>query len=96
MIKCSNNLKFVQFADDNKIYVSGPNIDNLVSSLNIELNCVDQWLIANKLSLNILKSKYTLISNRQPTHDLNISIRNNSFLRVNGNGNRSCLECDFQ
>lgn len=83
MIKCSDNLKFVQFADDTTIYISGSNIDNLVSSLNIELNCVDQWLIANKLSLNILKSKYMLISNRQPAHDLNISIRNNNLLRVN-------------
>ena len=66
MIKCSNNLKFVQFADDTTIYISGSNIDNLVSSLSIELNCVDLWLVANKLSLNILKSYYMVISNRQP------------------------------
>ena len=76
-------MKFVQFADDTTIYTSGLNIDNLVSSLNIELNCVGQWLIANKLSLNILKSKYMLIYNRQNTGNLNILIRNNNLIRAN-------------
>ena len=55
MPKCSNILEFYLFADDTNLHVflNNPNILNLETDFNIELEKVSQWLYANKLSLNI-------------------------------------------
>ena len=48
------------FADDANLFYSHQNINNLFSIVNSELECVNQWFKANKLSLNIKKTRYTL------------------------------------
>lgn len=55
MPKCSNILKFHLFADDTNLFLNNPNILNLETNLNVELEKVSQWLFAHKLSLNIEK-----------------------------------------
>ena len=62
MPKCSNILEFHLFADDTNLFLNNPNILNLETDLNIELEKVSQWLYANKLSLNIDKNKFCCIS----------------------------------
>ena len=54
MPKCSNILEFHLFADDTNLFLNNPNILNLETDLNIELEKVSRGLYANKLSLNIM------------------------------------------
>ena len=55
--KSSDLLSFYQFADDTSIFYSSNNLADTVSVLNMELTKVSDWLKANKLSLNIAKTK---------------------------------------
>ena len=49
MPKCSNTLEFHLFPDDTNLFFNNPNILNLETILNVELEKVTQWLFANKL-----------------------------------------------
>ena len=60
-LKYSNNLSF---ADDTTIILSAKNNNLLFQKGNKELENIDNWLIANKLSLNVKKTKYILFSSR--------------------------------
>lgn len=69
--------KSVLFADDTSLYKSSVNIKDLYCKMNIELNKLSDWFKANKLSLNVAKSNYILISN---VHD---RARHVHLLKVN-------------
>ena len=56
MPKCSNILEFHLFADETNLFLNNPNILNLETMLNVKLEKVSQWLLPNKLSLNIEKN----------------------------------------
>ena len=53
---CSSVLSFYLFADDTTIFFSHKNFQTLQQTINDELAHVSNWLIANKLSLNVGKS----------------------------------------
>ena len=55
--------KRILFADDTTIYKSSRDINELYESMNYELNILDDWFRANKLSLNVGKSNYMLFTN---------------------------------
>ena len=59
----SNLLSFVLFADDSNLFFSHKNPNTLVRTINTELKKVTQWIRANKLSLNLQKTKYMIFSN---------------------------------
>jgi hypothetical protein len=48
-----------------------------------EFEKVDDWLIVNKLSLNLLKTSFMVVSHSQIPNDLSISVRNHQLNRVN-------------
>ena len=50
----------VLFADDTNLFCSDNNISTLFETANQELNQIDDWFLANKLSLNVEKPKYML------------------------------------
>jgi len=52
-----NSLLNILFADDTTGLVRGPNITDLASVLNLELQKMGTWLRANKLSINASKTK---------------------------------------
>ena len=56
----STILKFILFADDTNIFLSDKDIKTLFCTLNSELKKVNQWLLYNRLTLNVDKTKYTL------------------------------------
>ena len=58
-LKYSNNLSF---ADDTTIILSAKNNNLLFRNRNKELDNIDNWLIANKLSLNVKKTKYIYLA----------------------------------
>ena len=77
---------FLMYADDTTLCCCIDNIDgnDKENVLNNELQHVNKWLTANKLSLNVNKTKYMLyFKHPKVTNDLNLSINNNYISRVN-------------
>ena len=75
----SKILKFVLFADDTNMLYSDANINNLNNVVNSELDKLNTWFIINKLSLNVSKTNYILVGNRQVHSDLDIKIHNDKM-----------------
>ena len=48
------------FADDTSIFLQNNDIKKLFDAVNKEIQLVEQWLIANRLSVNVSKTKYVL------------------------------------
>jgi len=73
--RCSNKLKFVHFADDTTIFYSADNVDEAVNEINVELIRVQDWMYANRLSLNANKTSAMVItdSNAQYASSVRIS-----------------------
>ncbi len=53
------------FADDTSVSYAADSVDELQNVLNSELKSLHNWLIANKLSLNIAKTEFMTIGSRQ-------------------------------
>ena len=75
------------FADDTNITFVAGTTSELESLINIELQNLNQWLQANRLSLNIAKTEFMIISSRQKqltnaNNHINIKIENNCIKRV--------------
>ena len=52
------------YADDTAIYCSSSSIIDIVLSLRIDLTSVNEWLRANKLTLNVSKTKYMFMGSK--------------------------------
>ena len=61
--KSSDVLSFILFAHDSNLFYSHANPITLFSTVNLELKRVVEWVKANKLSLNILKTNFMIFSN---------------------------------
>ena len=80
--KCSSNLvKLLLYADDIVVYISGKNVNNLITLLNNELILFNNWFIKNCLSLNTNKSNFIIFHSCRKVMDCNssLSINNISF-----------------
>lgn len=53
------------YADDTHLTYAGDCVDNLQLYLNLDLENVHNWLRANKLTLNVTKTKFMIIGSRQ-------------------------------
>jgi hypothetical protein len=60
IVKCSDILKFILFADDTNLFYSNRNFYVLEQEINVELSKLAIWFAANKLSLNATKSNYII------------------------------------
>ena len=73
------------FADDTSIFFQHKCLSELTSTANTQLENVNNWLIANKLSLNITKTNYIIFQTsryKQSTKQLNIILNNHALQRV--------------
>ena len=61
----SDKLKFYLFADNTNLLYADENLKSLESTVNTQIFRVYNWLIANKLSLNIKKSNFVIFKPRQ-------------------------------
>ena len=52
------------FADDTFLCAQNENISILENEVNTELQKVHEWLVANKLTLNVKKSKFMIVSKK--------------------------------
>ena len=50
----------ILFADDTNAFVTGKNVNELVKTMNEELEKITEWLHANKLSLNVAKTHFII------------------------------------
>ena len=81
---CSNEVEFILFADDTSIFFEHNDLDVLTCHLNDQLRNVSTWLKANKLSINVKKTKLMIFRSRQKTVPLRrqIIIENNVLEQV--------------
>ncbi len=74
------------YADDTALYTSAQTQIELVLNLRVELSTVDEWLKANRLTLNVKKTKYVIFGTRNKlehvTRDLNLEIGSEQIERV--------------
>ena len=76
-------LKNIQFADDTTLYMSGRNLSNLCQKVNQSLSNIDKWLISNRLSLNVSKTNFMILTHNDfNEEDADIKIRNVPLVRV--------------
>ena len=65
LVKCSNILKFVMYADDTCVYYSGADVNGNIGVMNRELMMVSNWMTSNGLTLNVNKCNYVLFRRKQ-------------------------------
>ena len=65
-------MRFVHFSDDTTFIASDGDINNVHATVNRELVGVDNWLKANRISLNVSKTSYMKISNKKNAIDIKI------------------------
>ena len=79
MANCSNILNFILFADDTTIIYSGKNVSEIFRQVNTELCKLQNWFVANKLSLNTSKTKYILFHKAGSSDDLPLRLPKNCY-----------------
>ena len=66
---CSNCTPIL-FAGDTNLFLNGTDIEHMQSILNTALAHISQWLIANKLSLNVKKTRYMFFLQRKGLQEM--------------------------
>ena len=70
------------FADDTFLCAQNTNFEKLESDVNFEIQKVHKWLESNKLTLNISKSQFMIISNsKNIPRNFSVSIKEESLIR---------------
>ena len=74
----ATNNDFHLFADDSNLFCSHKNLQSLEQSLNMQLRKFNQWLCANKLSLNIDKSNFVIFRPPQKKIEYTVKLQINN------------------
>ena len=77
----SEVFKFTLFADDTSLFYSHKNAHDAVEIINNELAKISEWLAANKLSLNVGKSKLIVFNNKKKIK-IDITLNSQSLKEV--------------
>jgi len=80
--KCVNNAKTRLFADDTNLFLTGKSILQLQSEANESLACLHNWFVANKLTLNVEKTCFTVFTNKKTVPDFSLTLNGKSICRV--------------
>ena len=86
MPNCSNKLQFRLFADDTNVFYSNSSIDEVESVMNIEIEKLFRYRATNKLSVNLKKTNFMLITNfNKKSRDIQIkNIEKRDFIKYLG------------
>ncbi len=84
IIHSSNIFSFLMYADDTTLYCTIEDFpsNNLVNSINSELNKINIWLKINKLTLNVEKTKSMIFHKRRKVNPIKLSINNSTIDQV--------------
>ncbi len=84
---CLENSNASMYADDTNITVGCDSFNNLEETLNHEMSNIHQWLLSNKLTLNIEKTEYMVIGTHQRlrkfSQDTTVSLDGKIIKQVN-------------
>ena len=72
----ASSLQCIPYADDSTLFTKGNNLDDLIDFTNNELVKMDKWVCANKLSLNINKTAFSICSTIAVSDVHRVKIRN--------------------
>ena len=64
MHRALSYMKIIHFADDSTLYIAYEKNIDCSNMVNHELDSLNTWLLANKLFLNIDKTKFMIIHNQ--------------------------------
>ena len=67
----SKTLHLILFADDTNIFCASDDLTTLINSLNQQLTLINNWFLANKLSLNVSKTNFIIFCPWQRKYSLN-------------------------
>ena len=83
--ECLDNTRPRLFADNTNLTASGESLNDIEIAVNSDLENLRNWLMANKLSLNVAKTEFMLIGPKRMKTDssLNILIENKQIKQVN-------------
>lgn len=85
LLRISELMKFVLFADDTNIICSGNNLEQLLEQITEEMDKLKSCFNVNKLSLNLKKTKFILFGKRKHDNIAQITIDNTRIERVKQN-----------
>ena len=88
IVMSSDVFKFILFADDTSLFYSHKNKKDATDILNTELSKISQWLAANKLSLNVGKSKLLIFSNQKSDTQISEENLEDNGIKLFMNGER--------
>ena len=77
-----SDLNTVHFADDSTLHKAFDKDTNISPQINTELLAINNWLISNKLYLNIEKTKYMIFSIKDKPPDLSLNIGSSTIQRT--------------
>lgn len=70
------------FADDTNLFFAGKNILHLQSEANVSMQRLQEWFTANKLSLNVEKTCFTLFTNKKMVPNVTLTLNGKEIARV--------------
>ena len=70
-------------ADDTNLFFSHKNLRTLFSKMNAQLSKINEWFKANKLSLNVTKTKYILFLKPFKIDDIPLKLPDLNINNVN-------------
>jgi len=94
-IQHATTLNLLSYADDTTVYTSGATLRGIIPKLNEELGNLNQWFMANKLSLNINKTNYMIFTPGHLQHDGNTQIMINGHELTQAGKNRQLTSVKF-
>ena len=71
---CLEHGESVMFADDTNVFINHKHINEVYNKAQHELNNITYWLSANRLSLNISKTKYIIFNSNRKKYSRNNTI----------------------
>ena len=85
--KVLTNCKVSLYADDTVLYYSGKNLDDVVTTIQSDLNLLSNWCSKNRLTINCKKTKYCVygmrsIVKKSKSQDMMLSLNNTVLEKV--------------
>ena len=56
---CATNISIKLFADDTNVFIPGKSVEQTITTVNDSLSLLNDWFLANKLSLSLDKTSYS-------------------------------------
>ena len=85
----SNVLTSILFADDANIYLTGKDPSKLITTANVELFKLYKWCLANRISMNSIKTLFIMFGNKPPSNLPPLTIKSGSSYEVIKRANKA-------